>query len=825
MTEPKKPFYRRVWFFVTGVLALLLVLAAAGFYYGVVVRYEKKAAEFDLRKLEEIESASVVYDRYGEVYGKIFIQNREQVSLDQISPNLVNAVISAEDNRFYEHSGVDLWGIFRAAFKNTQAGRIRQGASTLTQQLARNAFDLRDRTYDRKILEVFLAMRIDKALPKNKILELYLNRVYFGGGLYGAEAAARGYFGKSAKDLTIGESAMLAGLLKSPNNLSPWRSQEAAVNERDFVLGRMFENHKITEQQAKEEASKPLDIRAKGKIVFQSYLIDYVRDQVQDELDLESLESGGYKIYTTIDPVLQRTAEEELQKQLLQIENRSDYHHQIYSDYAETLKAWKATHKEGGNPPSPDYLQGAVLAVDNRTGGILAMVGGRDYAQSEYNRTYQSKRPAGTAFTPFVFSAAFGKGIFPGSLADDSALDNRQVMIGGTTGILGEWGVERAENRYEGPIPLRQVLAESKNAATVRLGYEAGLDSVLQMAKKAGIEEDLRPFPATFLGSSEVTLEDMVSAYTAFPGGGARPENLLLVTRIETQEGKEVFRAQPKRQSVMDPSVAYEVHSFLTDALTSGTGAKAQKSYGLKNFPAAGKTGTAYNFTDAWFIGYDSEITCGVWTGFDRPQTIYRGAFGNDLALPIWTAVMNASLAKNPPRDLGRPIDLKRVEVCLNTGLPASPKCALLSSISNDPDLPERKGTFFEFTTVKQMPKERCWLHGDDNRSFVKTLRNQDVPRAATITDAAQFPAVVMQGPTIVGNDPYDSAKPRKDNPQVAQVAPTLTPAPKALPVTTSTPEVRRAEPVGPLDRQSAPPKVDLPPPERVDLGSDPTNL
>ncbi len=825
MTEPKKPFYRRVWFIVTGVLALLLVLAAAGFYYGVVVRYEKKAAEFDLRKLEEIESASVVYDRYGEVYGKIFIQNREQVSLDQISPNLVNAVISAEDNRFYEHSGVDLWGIFRAAFKNTQAGRIRQGASTLTQQLARNAFDLRDRTYDRKILEVFLAMRIDKALPKNKILELYLNRVYFGGGLYGAEAAARGYFGKSAKDLTIGESAMLAGLLKSPNNLSPWRSQEAAVNERDFVLGRMFENRKITEQQAKEEASKPLDIRAKGKIVFQSYLIDYVRDQVQDELDLESLESGGYKIYTTIDPVLQRTAEEELQKQLLQIENRSDYHHQIYSDYAETLKAWKATHKEGGNPPSPDYLQGAVLAVDNRTGGILAMVGGRDYAQSEYNRTYQSKRPAGTAFTPFVFAAAFGKGIFPGSLADDSALDNRQVMIGGTTGILGEWGVERAENRYEGPIPLRQVLAESKNAATVRLGYEVGLDSVLQMAKKAGIEEDLRPFPATFLGSSEVTLEDMVSAYTAFPGGGARPENLLLVTRIETQEGKEVFRAQPKRQNVMDPSVAYEVHSFLTDALTSGTGAKAQKSYGLKNFPAAGKTGTAYNFTDAWFVGYDSEITCGVWTGFDRPQTIYRGAFGNDVALPIWTAVMNASLAKNPPRDLGRPIDLKRVEVCLNTGLPASPKCALLSTISNDPDLPERKGTFFEFTTAKQMPKERCWLHGDDNRSFVKMLRNQDVPRAATITDAAQFPAVVMQGPTIVGNDPYDSAKPRKDNPQVAQVAPTLTPAPKALPVTTSTPEVRRAEPVGPLDRQSAPPKVDLPPPERVDLGSDPTNL
>jgi 1A family penicillin-binding protein len=825
MSVHKKPIYRRIWFIAAFVLVLLLGVAAVGFYYGVVVRYEKKAAEFDLKKLEEIESASVVYDRYGEVYGKIFIQNREQIGLDQISPNLVDAVISAEDNRFYEHSGIDLWGIFRAAFKNTQAGRIRQGASTLTQQLARNAFDLKDRTYDRKILEVFLAMRIDKALPKNKILELYLNRVYFGGGLYGAEAAARGYFGKPAKDLTIGEAAMLAGLLKSPNNLSPWRSLEAASNERDFVLGRMLENHKITEQQAKEQASQPLDIRPKGKVVFQSYLIDYIREQIQDELDLESLQSSGYKIYTTIDPVLQRTGEEELQKQLLQIESRSDYHHQGYNDYTELLKSWRTVHKEGGNPPVPEYLQSAILAVDNRTGGVLAMVGGRDYSQSVYNRTYQSKRPAGTAFTPFVFAAAFAKGIFPGSLADDSALDNRQVMIGGTTGILGEWGVERAENRYEGLIPLRQVLAESKNAATVRLGNEVGLEPVLQLAKKAGIDENLRQFPATLLGSSEVTLEDMVTAYTTFPGGGTRPEGLHVITRIETQDGREVFRAQPKRQDVLDPGAAYEVHSFLVDALTSGTGAKAQKSYGLKNFPAAGKTGTAYNFTDAWFVGYDSEITCGVWVGFDRPQTIYRGAFGNDLALPIWTAVMNASLVKNPPRDLGRPIDLKRVEVCLNTGLPASPKCSLLSTISNDPDLPARKGTFVEFTTAKQMPKERCWLHGDDTRSFVKSLRNQDVPRAATATDVVQFPPVTMQGPSLIGNDPYDSAKPRKDNPQVAQAGPTLTPAPKALPVTSATPQVRRAAPVGPLDRQSTPPKVELPPPEHVDLGSDPTNL
>ncbi|MGA7129013.1 MAG: transglycosylase domain-containing protein, partial [Chthoniobacterales bacterium] len=516
-SEPavRKPFYRRIWF-LSLVGLLVCLLGAAGFvYFWVIVRYEKKAEEFNLAKLEDLESASVIYDRYGQVYGKIFVRNREEVSLSQISPYLVGAVISAEDNRFYEHSGVDFWGIIRAAFKNTAAGRIRQGASTLTQQLARNTFDLRDRTYDRKILEVFLAMRIDKALPKDKIMELYLNRVYFGGGLYGAEAAARGYFGKSAMDLSIGEAAMLAGLLKSPNNLSPWKSLTAATDERNFVLGRMVENHKITQEQADQEIAQPLEVRPKTNVVYESYVIDSIRQQVQSELDYESLASEGYKIYTTIDPVLQHAGEEALQQKLLQVERTNGYRHQAYDQFSEELREWKATHKEGV-PPNPDYLQGAVLAVDNRTGGILALVGGRDYSQSEYDRAFQSKRPAGTAFIPFVYAAAFAKGVFPGSLVDDSPMDNHQVMIGGTSGILGEWGVEKADNRYEGPIPLRKAFALSKNAASVRVGIQAGLDSVIKLAKAAGIEDELRPFPATFLGSSEVSLGDMVTAYSIF---------------------------------------------------------------------------------------------------------------------------------------------------------------------------------------------------------------------------------------------------------------------------------------------------------------------
>ncbi|MBV9392750.1 MAG: PBP1A family penicillin-binding protein, partial [Verrucomicrobia bacterium] len=753
----RRPFFLSLWFAIPLLIFLLTMGGVAFFAYTFVQKYEKEAGAFDLSKLDAVESASVLYDRNGNVFGKVFIQNREQVSFDQISSHLVDAVVAAEDNRFYEHTGVDLLGIARAFLKNAKSGRIKQGASTVTQQLARNTFDLRDRTYDRKILEVFLAMRIEKSVPKNKIMELYLNRVYLGGGLYGAEAASRGYFGKSAKDLSIGEAAMLAGLLKSPNNLSPWHNLEAATAERDFVIGRMVEERKITPEQGTEAKNQPLLVQPKSHIVSQSYAIDLIRQQVEGNIGLESVESQGYRIYTTLDPTLQRTAEQALERELDKVEQRSDYQHQKYSDYSAFLKSWKGSHT--GPPPLPDYLQGAVLAVDNFSGAIRALVGGRDFAQSEFDRAFQSKRPAGTAFTPLVFAAALSKGLFPGSLCDDSPMDNRQVMVGGTTGILGEWGVERDHNQYEGPIPLRRALAESKNAATARVGIVAGLDSVLRLAKKAGIQDDLRPFPSTFLGSSEVTLADLVTAYTMFPGSGSRCGRLMLVAKIETQDGREVYKAEPQREEVISAAVAYETHSFLSEALSTGTGAPAHEQFGLKPFPAAGKTGTAYNFTDVWFLGYDSALTCGVWIGYDKPQTIYRGAFGSQIALPVWTDIMNASIARDQPRPLGRPFDVKKVEVCLDTGMPASPKCSL--AFVADSSLPPRKGTFVEFATAAQTPKETCWLHGDDTRSFLRNLRAMDIPRATSATEVTQVTAVQLHAPTVIGDDPYQSIKPR----------------------------------------------------------------
>src|SRR5437667_459676 len=298
---------------------------------------------------------------------------------------------------------------------------------------------------------------------------------------------------------------------------------------------------------------------------------------------------------------------------------------------------------------------------------------------------------------PLVYAAAFEKGMFPGSLVEDSPLDNRAVMIGGTTGILGEWGPESAENRYEGPITARQALTKSKNGATVRLGMDAGIDPVLQLCSAAGIQSLLRPYPATFLGSSEITLDELALAYTIFPNGGWRPNASHVLERIEEKDGTLVWDAKRDRtrKNVIKPETAYEVHSCLVDALQSGTGRAAYTQFGLRKIPAAGKTGTAYDFTDALFAGYDSNFTCAVWTGFDKPQKIYRGAFGRDLALPVWIDIMNAAAQHYPPREIRQSVSLKQVEICSRSGLLATDKCYDVVKTGNG-DTFQRRTTYME---------------------------------------------------------------------------------------------------------------------------------
>src|SRR2546425_5519083 len=520
----RPPWYTRPEFYVPVTVAAFVIGGLAILVSMNLADLKNQAATFDLNKLEQMESASVILDRNNKIFGQIYVENRETIPYEQLPRDLVNAVVSVEDAKFYRHNGYALSGILRATFKNLVAGHVRQGASTITQQLARNSFALKGKTYRRKLLEIFVARRIEENFSKQKILELYLNRIYFGGGLYGAEAAARGYFGKSAREMSLAECATLAGLIKSPNRLSPWTDRANSREVCDFALDRMRDLGFISRERCAAARAEQIVIGSRQNAQGQTYAVDYIRQQVIAAVGWDRAMNEGFRIHTTIDVDLQKVAEDSLRTHLETVEQSPEYNHQTYAAYAASFRKAKANGPAaaGSDQPAPEYLQGAVIGLDNATGDILVLVGGRDFEHNQYNRALQARRPAGTAMLPFVYAAAFEKGLYPGSLVEDSPLDNRAVMIGGTTGILGEWGPESAENRYEGAMTARQALAKSKNGATVRIGMDAGVDAVLQLSTSAGIRSQLRHFPATFLGSSEITLAELALAYTIFPNGGWR---------------------------------------------------------------------------------------------------------------------------------------------------------------------------------------------------------------------------------------------------------------------------------------------------------------
>jgi 1A family penicillin-binding protein len=740
-----------------------------------VADLKAQARTFDLNKLEQMESASVILDRNGKIFGQIYVENRETVPYEQLSPDLINAVVAVEDAKFYQHHGYDLLGIIRAALKNVTAGHVRQGASTITQQLARNSFSLKERTFRRKLLEIFLAQRIEEQFGKQKIMELYLNRIYFGGGLYGAEAAARGYFGKSARDMSLAECATLAGLIKSPNRLSPWSDRANSREVRDYALDRMRDLGFISRERCAAARAEQIVIGSRQNAQGQTYAVDYIRQQVIAAVGWDRAMNEGFRIHTTIDVDLQKVAEDSLRAHLEAVEQHPDYNHQTYSAYAASFRKAKANGTTS-DQPAPEYLQGAVIGLNNATGDILVLVGGRDFEHNQYNRALQARRPAGTAMLPFVYAAAFEKGMYVGSLVEDSPLDNRAVMIGGTTGILGEWGPESAENRYEGAMTARQALAKSKNGASIRVGMNAGVDTVLQLCSAAGIHSPLRPYPATFLGSSEVTLAELGLAYTIFPNGGWRPNTPHILERIEEKDGTLVWDGKQEsiRKLVIKPETAYEVHSCLADALQSGTGKAAFTQFGLKKMPAAGKTGTAYDFTDALFAGYDSNFTCAVWAGFDKPQRVYRGAFGRELALPIWVDVMNAAAKSYPPREIKEPAGLKRIEICSRSGLLATDNCYDTVKTANG-DTVQRRTTYTEIATPSQAPTESCNVHGEPRARLAREFSSSDLPRAALAVNLSEVAPIEIRSPTLVADkDPYNSLKPTL-KPEPAPQEPTQT--------------------------------------------------
>ena len=638
----------------------LLWAGLAGFSIAlaVVLTYGFWASTFDIHDVRTMRERSTVFDMDGKVYARLQGENRITVPKSAVSTHFVEALLAREDTRFYSHRGVDPIGIARALVRNIASGSARQGASTLTQQLARNSFVLGGKNLHRKLLEAFVALRIEQHYSKDEILGHYMNRIYFGSGVYGIETASQAYFSKPARDLTLAESALIAGIIRGPTRFSPLRNLKGALRERDTVLDRMAELRRIKPAEAKSAKTAPIALGRRRQIGTQE---NYAMDMVQRELDLlltdEQQAEGGFKIYTTIDPELQKSAELAVEAQLRKVEAKPGYAHPKRADFSDEARKEEL--------PTP-YLQGALVAIDNRSGGIRALVGGRDYAESKLNRAVQSERQVGSTFKPIVYAAAFAGGLLPGTTIDDGPIERGEIRG------AEDWTPGNSDSTYKGLLRAEEGLILSRNTMSVRVGERAGLAEVGKVARALGIA-DMPEQPAVYLGALEAKLTDLTAAYTVFANGGVRRQSYI-IERIDDASGEMLYRAAHVQSRVLDAGVAWEITDALRKALERGTGASA-KSLGFTK-PAAGKTGTTDEYRDAWFVGYTEALTCGVWVGLDQPDKIVTRGYGSALALPVWASVMQgAPVARYPARPFAPPAGLQRVLACARSGLLATAGC------------------------------------------------------------------------------------------------------------------------------------------------------
>lgn len=574
----------------------------------------------ELRAFRLMPSATVIYDMDDRAVFAIAKEHRIEVPLAQVSPNLIKAVIAIEDRRFFDHDGFDPIRIAGSALADLRAGAAAQGGSTITQQLARQSVG-REKTLRRKVKELLFAAQLERYFTKNEILELYLNKVYFGDGLYGAEAAARGYFGKPAAALSLPEAALLAGLLKAPSNYAPTVNAGKAESRQGVVLQAMLDAKAITKAEYAEASRATVAIRdgLRGDEPFGHYFKAEVRRQLVERFGAVRASEGGLHVYTTIDPVMQRAAEAAVQTSLAEIDK--------------TLRKPR---------PGDAPLQAAVIAIDPRSGAVRALVGGRDFTASSYDRALLAKRQPGSAFKPFVYAAAVEAGYGPEDELED--LDEPPQIANVA------WDPDD-EHLEEDSVTLRDGLRLSSNRAAVKLLSEVGLGTTLRSARAFGFD-DLPNVPSVALGSGEVTLSAITSAYGAFANAGTVMPRTL-IRRVVDANGVVLFESVETAKQVIKPVTAYLMADMLRGVIDAGTGNGARR-FGF-NLPAGGKTGTTNDYKDAWFVGFTPSVVAGVWVGFDQPRTIRRGGYASELAVPVWGRFMKAATKGHKAVWLKRP--------------------------------------------------------------------------------------------------------------------------------------------------------------------------
>ena len=657
---------------------------------------------------------SRVYGARGEVVGEFAIQRREVIPYEAISPTLKRAILAAEDDSFEQHFGLSIPRIVVTLVKDILERRKAAGASTLTQQLARKLFLTDEKTWERKIKEAILAIRIEKRYTKNEIFTLYCNQMYFGHGVYGVQAASRLYFGKSAKDLSLEEAALIAGILQGNVRQSPYVNMDAALRRRNYALSRMAEIGYITEAEAQAAKKKPIVLGGEPTAPpsIAPYFLEEVRKELEGRYGAKRLYENGLSIQTGLDATLQEAANRALDQGLRRIDKRRGFRaprrnvlqeghtldgfnmprwdrsmgdgdivpavvqsaeagkilaragalnvtvdkkgfawtskaaaHQLVKpgDLIEVRLALvdEAENTASGSLEQAPLVEGAILAIENRTGQVKAMVGGYSFERSKFNRATQAYRQVGSAFKPIVYTAAIDRGYTPVSILTDAPVS----FTAGPGQPL--YSPQNYDHKFEGPVTLRNALEQSRNIPAVRLMDQLGARQVIAYARRLGIESPLPPYLPVALGAAEATLQEITSAYAVFPNQGVYMRTYS-VLKVTDREGNALEENRPEPKDAIRADTAYVMTNLLRGVVQRGTATKAA----ALNWPIGGKTGTTDDYTDAWFVGFDPDITIGVWIGLDQKKPIGRNMTGAEAALPIWIDVMKTWIGdrKEPPK-------------------------------------------------------------------------------------------------------------------------------------------------------------------------------
>jgi penicillin-binding protein 1A len=617
-----------------GLCLLLLGTLAAGAAIGMVVSFNRRLPDLGALYAPPAE-ATRVYARDGQLVASLFQENRATVPIERVPLVLQQAVLAIEDERFYHHHGVDLRGTLRALWRNLLAGELIEGGSTITQQLARTVFLSPERVVSRKLAEILMAVEIERRFTKAEILERYLNEVYFGHGAYGVGMAARVFFDRPVEELTLAQSAVLAGLIRAPSIYSPYRDPARVRERQRLVLARMAAVGFISRRAAAEAAAEELAFvreRNLGLVgVRAPYFVSYILPVLLERYGEDAVYRGGLRVYTTLDLEMQAAAEAAVRREI------------------------DAAQAAGLN-----VSQGALVALEPATGAIRAMIGGYDFAESQFNRAWQARRQPGSAFKPFVYLAAIASGMSPGKIIVDEPIEYETPQ--------GLWQPQNYGEQFVGPVRMRQALERSINIPAIRTLEEVGVGRVIAFAQRMGIASPLRADLSLALGSSEVTLLELTSAYGVFAAMGTRTEPVAIV-RVEDRFGKRLDDAAPQRTLVFGPENAYLMTDMLRGVIQRGTGRGADLGR-----PAAGKTGTTDDYRNAWFIGYTPDLVAGVWVGNDDNAPMAR-VVGATVPARIWRAFMERALATVPERDWEVPAGIVVVTTCGTSGLLATAAC------------------------------------------------------------------------------------------------------------------------------------------------------